>query len=65
MFSVAQRDIEAGAMVHEAACECVCAALYACEDVSRHHDLIMVLFKGCHQLRDAFHVAVAHEDTDR
>lgn len=59
------RDIEAGAMVHEAACECVCAALYACEDVSRHRDLIMVLFKGCHQLKDTFHVAVAHEDTDK
>lgn len=60
-----QRDVSTSSSLHEAASDCICAALYAAEDVTRYRDLMELLFHGTHSLRDAYHNAVAHEDTDK
>lgn len=51
--------------MYESACDCICAALYAVEDVARNSDLINLLFEKTINLRDVYLSAVAIEDTDK
>ena len=51
--------------LYESACDCICAALYVAEDLSRYGELVQLLFEGTHSLREAYHNAVAQEDTDK
>lgn len=63
-FTILQ-DIGTSNLLYEAACDCVCAALYTAQDINRNSELISTLFHGIHKLRETFHSAVAHEDTDK
>ncbi|XP_078481112.1 transportin-3-like [Ciona intestinalis] len=63
-FSVL-KDISMSSSLYESACDCVCAALYSTEDVTKNSDLVQLLFEGTHSLREAYHSAIAHEDTDK
>ena len=60
-----QQDVNLSASLYESACDCVCAALYIAEDLARGGELVQILFEGTHSLREAYHNAVAHEDTDK
>ena len=60
-----QRDITLSPSLYECASDCICAALWMACDLGRCGDLVQILFEGTHSLRDAFHNAVAHEDTDK
>uniref|UniRef100_H2ZAX9 Transportin-3 n=1 Tax=Ciona savignyi TaxID=51511 RepID=H2ZAX9_CIOSA len=63
-FSV-MKDVSMSSSLYEAACGCICAALFSTEDVTKNSDLVHLLFEGTHSLRDAYHNAIAHEDTDK
>uniref|UniRef100_T1JHK8 Transportin-3 n=1 Tax=Strigamia maritima TaxID=126957 RepID=T1JHK8_STRMM len=52
-------------MVHEAACDCICAALVLIEDREKHIELTQALFQGVHALTEAYHLSVAGEDIDK
>lgn len=64
LFQVLQRD-ETPSNLHESACDCVCSALYAIENVETSMPLAMQLFQGVLTLESAYHMAVAREDLDK
>ncbi|XP_074655394.1 transportin-3-like isoform X2 [Tubulanus polymorphus] len=51
--------------LHETACDCVCAALYAAEDIEKNGLLAQALFRGVMSLPEAYHMSVAEEDIDK
>ncbi|XP_019637982.1 PREDICTED: transportin-3-like isoform X3 [Branchiostoma belcheri] len=51
--------------VHEAACDCICSALYVAEDITRYESLANCLFQGVISLSEPYHVSVAQEDIDK
>ncbi|XP_023652672.1 transportin-3-like [Paramormyrops kingsleyae] len=64
LFQVLQRD-ETTTNLHEAASDCVCAALYAIENVDSNLPLALQLFQGVLTLETAYHMSVAREDLDK
>ncbi|KAL5010143.1 hypothetical protein ScPMuIL_012448 [Solemya velum] len=52
-------------MLHEAATDCICSALYCAEDLDKNLTLAETLFQGVLSLLDAYHMSVAEEDTDK
>uniref|UniRef100_H2ZAX8 Importin N-terminal domain-containing protein n=1 Tax=Ciona savignyi TaxID=51511 RepID=H2ZAX8_CIOSA len=57
-FSV-MKDVSMSSSLYEAACGCICAALFSTEDVTKNSDLVHLLFEGTHSLRDAYHNAIS------
>ncbi|XP_013416764.1 transportin-3 [Lingula anatina] len=51
--------------LHEAATDCVCAALYCTEDSKEMKVLSEALFQAVMTLTDAYHMSVAQEDLDK
>uniref|UniRef100_UPI00358E79EC transportin-3-like isoform X1 n=2 Tax=Myxine glutinosa TaxID=7769 RepID=UPI00358E79EC len=64
LFNILQRD-STSSQLHEAACDCVCAALYGLENVHTEMPLALQLFEGVVSLQPAYHMAVAREDLDK
>ncbi|XP_071823709.1 transportin-3-like isoform X1 [Apostichopus japonicus] len=56
---------DAPSMLHEAASDCLCAALYGMEDVEDHMSLATTLFHGIMELPQAYHMTVAEDDVDK
>ncbi|PIK33175.1 Transportin-3, partial [Apostichopus japonicus] len=56
---------DAPSMLHEAASDCLCAALYGMEDVEDHMSLATSLFHGIMELPQAYHMTVAEDDVDK
>ena len=52
-------------MLHEAASDCVCSALYAMEDIEEHLSLAEMLYRGIIQLPESYAMVVAAEDVDK
>ena len=52
-------------MLHEAASDCVCSALYAMEDIEEHLSLAETLYRGIIQLPESYAMVVAAEDVDK
>ena len=52
-------------MLHEAASDCVCSALYAMEDIDDHLVLAEALYRGIMELPEAYALTVAEEDVDK
>uniref|UniRef100_A0A4W3H4C7 Transportin-3 n=1 Tax=Callorhinchus milii TaxID=7868 RepID=A0A4W3H4C7_CALMI len=63
LFQALQRD-NTSTNLHEAACDCICSALYAIENVESTLPLALHLFQGVLTLESAYHMAVAREDLD-
>ncbi|KAJ8032102.1 Transportin-3 [Holothuria leucospilota] len=59
------RKHDAPAMLHEAASDCLCAALYGMEDIEDHMTLATTLFQGTMELPQAYHMTVAADDVDK
>lgn len=51
--------------LHEAAADCICAALYCAEDLSKYQQLAQSMFEGVQSLLEPYHMAVAQDDTDK
>ncbi|XP_070539739.1 transportin-3-like [Ptychodera flava] len=51
--------------LHEAATDCICAALYVAEDLSKHYPLAELLSQGVMMLQEPYHMSVAEEDIDK
>eukprot|EP00062_Callorhinchus_milii_P024425 gi/632984318/ref/XP_007909082.1/ PREDICTED: transportin-3 [Callorhinchus milii] len=64
LFQALQRD-NTSTNLHEAACDCICSALYAIENVESTLPLALHLFQGVLTLESAYHMAVAREDLDK
>ncbi|XP_038065636.1 transportin-3-like [Patiria miniata] len=52
-------------MLHEAASDCICSALYAMEDIEEHLSLAETLYRGIMQLPESYALVVAGEDVDK
>ncbi|XP_035663113.1 transportin-3-like isoform X4 [Branchiostoma floridae] len=61
----AMHNPETVSSVHEAACDCICSALYVAEDITRYESLANCLFQGVISLSEPYHVSVAQEDIDK
>ncbi|XP_014673876.1 PREDICTED: transportin-3-like [Priapulus caudatus] len=61
----ALREPQISGSYHEAACDCLCAALFAVEEVDKHQALSQVLFEGVLTLPDAYLASVGEEDLDK
>ncbi|XP_071476765.1 LOW QUALITY PROTEIN: transportin-3-like [Diadema antillarum] len=64
MFELLKKP-DTPSMLHEAAGDCLCAALYSMEDVEEHLALAKVLYQGIILLPEAYAMAVAEEDVDK
>lgn len=64
LFQVLQHD-QAPSALHEAACDCLCSALYGLENVHTELPLATQLFEGVMTLQNGYHMAVAREDLDK
>ncbi|KAK3097484.1 hypothetical protein FSP39_010037 [Pinctada imbricata] len=51
--------------LHEAASDCICSALYCCEDLEKHMQLATAFYHGVLTLPEAYHMSVAMEDMDK
>uniref|UniRef100_A0A4W3H4Q8 Transportin 3 n=1 Tax=Callorhinchus milii TaxID=7868 RepID=A0A4W3H4Q8_CALMI len=60
LFQALQRD-NTSTNLHEAACDCICSALYAIENVESTLPLALHLFQGVLTLESAYHMAVAQD----
>ncbi|XP_025097718.1 transportin-3-like isoform X1 [Pomacea canaliculata] len=60
---LARRDCPA--LLHEAATDCICSALYCAEDLSKYSQLAQRMFEGAQTLLEPYHMAVAEEDSDK
>ncbi|KAK2159787.1 hypothetical protein LSH36_146g03000 [Paralvinella palmiformis] len=61
----ALRNKDCESHLHEAATDCICAALYASEDITRNPTLVQALIQGVLTLLDPYHMSVATEDLDK
>ncbi|XP_066264625.1 transportin-3-like isoform X2 [Branchiostoma lanceolatum] len=61
----AMHNPETVSSVHEAACDCICSALYVAEDITRYESLANCLFQGVISLSEPYHLSVAQEDIDK
>ncbi|KAJ8315715.1 hypothetical protein KUTeg_007865 [Tegillarca granosa] len=52
-------------VLHEAATDCICSALYCAEDATKNIKLSEALYHGVLTLPNAYHISVADEDTDK
>ncbi|XP_069128619.1 transportin-3-like [Argopecten irradians] len=52
-------------VLHEAATDCICSALYCADDLRKHLQLAEALYHGSLTLQEAYHMTVALEDTDK
>lgn len=60
-----QTDTNSQSQLHEAATDCLCSALYQCEDINRYGRLGEALFERVMALHQAYEACVAQSDTDR
>ena len=60
-----QKKHNTQSMLHEAASDCVCSALYAMEDIDDHLVLAEALYRGIMELPEAYALTVAEEDVDK
>ena len=51
--------------LHEAATDCLCSALYQCEDMARYGHLGQLLFEKVMTLHQSYNMCAAQSDTDR
>lgn len=58
-------NVQASAVLHDAATDCVCALLQYLEDNNNQQALEMQLFQGVMALENGFHISVAHEDQEK
>ncbi|XP_071791532.1 transportin-3-like [Asterias amurensis] len=64
LFDVLKKH-DTPSMLHEAASDCVCSALYAMEDIEEHLSLAETLYRGIIQLPESYAMVVAAEDVDK
>lgn len=58
-------DASSQSSLHEAATDCLCAALYKCEDLKTYGKLAESLFGNVIALHQSYAVCAAQSDTDR
>ena len=56
---------ECSTVLHEAATDCICSALYCAEDLVKYQSLAQSMFEGVKTLMDPYHLAVAEENLDK
>ncbi|VDM94956.1 unnamed protein product [Thelazia callipaeda] len=64
VFSLLQ-NYNSPTSLHDAACECIVAALYRAENTKVNRSLAFVLQTACYGMADSFSMAVANDDFDR
>jgi len=58
-------DLSSQSTLHEAATDCLCSALYKCEDMTRYGHLAQSLFERIMNLSSTYAQCAAQSDTDR
>ena len=64
-FTLLQHLAHVPQKLYEAATDCICAALFVCEDVDKYESLATFLQQQVEYLLEVFQAAVDMEDTDR
>ncbi|KAL4710626.1 hypothetical protein ACJJTC_003262 [Scirpophaga incertulas] len=59
------RDHNSINMLHDAACDCICALLHCITDNRDNEDVDKLLFESVLALEESYHMAVAHEEEEK
>ena len=66
MFLIVRKFLsQSSPSLHEAATECICSAVVLMEDHEKHTQLAHVMVNRVLALTEVYHMAVAHEDTEK
>lgn len=59
------RDHNSINILHDAACDCICALLHCLEENNNAEDVEKLLFDSLSALEESYHMAVAHEEEEK